>query len=199
MNEYFDQGYNEGVKFACFKLGTPTLETVKAKNFNDTIFENSYMQKDLCKLACALLYAAGEDTGVEAELYNGLLNTMERGYTMSKEASEHLLGPVVEALGMNSVIASNHPLVKQAGGFVDTMADVAKSGITIGGIGGASIGALAWLLNRNADQKDEEIDVKREQAKHYRAIAKDIKERLKAKAEDLKETANDMGEGAYIM
>lgn len=201
MNEYFKQGYDDGVNFACAMLNTSSNEAVRSKHYNDTIFEDPTMQHNLCKVACSVLNYTDDSYNVPLHLYNNLLLNLEKGYILTKEASENLLGPVVEALGSyafrnDSKIMEKKAVVSETMSLIEA---IAKSGLAIGGIAGGSIGSLAWLLNRNSNMVDEEIDAKREQAKHYREIARDIQERLKAKQEDLKEVADKMGEGAYLV
>lgn len=200
-NEYFKQGYDDGVNFTCAMLNLDSTEAIKSKYYNDTILEDPTMQYNLCKVACSVLNYADNVSSFPIHLYNNLLVNMEKGYTLTKEASEHILGPVIEALGSYAFRTDSEVMEKKAvvSETMSLIEAIAKSGLAIGGIAGGSIGSLAWLLNRNSSLADEEIDAKREQAKHYREIARDIQERLKAKQEDLKEVSNKMGEGAYLV
>lgn len=199
-NEYFNSGYKDGVKLACILYNTSEADSIKSKHFNDTSLENNLMQLNICKVACKVLENESDKCSAKI-LYNNLLNKLNSGHVLSKEASINLLGPVVESVGSCAFRNEYNSMTKQA--FLDSglsaLEAIAKSGLALGGIAGASIGSIAWLLNRNANNMDAEIDAKLAQAKHYREIAKDIKERLKAKEEDLKDTANAMGEGAYII
>lgn len=200
-NEYFKQGYDDGVNFTCAMLNLDSTEAIKSKYYNDTILEDPTMQYNLCKVACSVLNYADNVSSFPIHLYNNLLVNMEKGCTLTKEASEHILGPVIEALGSYAFRTDSEVMEKKAvvSETMSLIEAIAKSGLAIGGIAGGSIGSLAWLLNRNSSLADEEIDAKREQAKHYREIARDIQERLKAKQEDLKEVSNKMGEGAYLV
>lgn len=199
-NEYFDSGYKDGVKLACVLYNTSEADSIKSKYFNDTSLEDGLMQFNICKIACSVLDE--EDDNCYAKiLYNNLMRRIETGEVLSKEASVNLLSPVIESLGSCSFRAEHDLMTKNA--FIDeglsALEALAKSGIALGGVTGASIGAIAWLLNRNANMKDAEIDAKLAQAKHYREIARDIKERLKAKEGDLNAVADKMGEGAYVV
>lgn len=198
-NEYFNQGYSDGVDLECSMLNMVKHETIKSKHYNDTILTDPTMQLNLCKVACAVLN--DEEDDYVKFLYNSLHNGLNEGsIVLTKEASESILGPVVESIGSHSIKLKNYEMCKQAeSNLVDAAKALLKSGLTVGAAGGASIGALAWLLNRGSHLVDEEIDAKREQAKHYREIANDIRERLKAKEGDLKETVKSMGEGAYLL
>lgn len=77
---------------------------------------------------------------------------------------------------------------------------------TAGALGGASIGALFWALNRDTMQQDLDAEAIKEQAKHYERIARDIKKKLKyadkeerPSMKNLEESVADQGEGAYII
>lgn len=198
-NEYFNQGYSDGVDLECSMLNMVKHETIKSKHYNDTILTDPNMQLNLCKVACAVLSEEKDD--YVKFLYNSLYDGLSKGsIKLTKEASESILSPVIEAIGSHSIKLENHEMRKQAGSdIVDAAKALLKSGLTVGAAGGASIGALAWLLNRGSHLVDEEIDAKREQAKHYREIANDIRERLKAKEGDLRESVKSMGEGAYLL
>lgn len=198
-NEYFNQGYSDGVNLACTMINVPNLEPIKSKNYNDTILTDPTMQLNLCKVACAVLND-GEDDYVKI-LYNELHDALEnKSTTLTKEASESILSPVIEAIGSHSIKWDANMMVKKAeSNFFEALQSLMKSGLTVGAAGGVSVGALAWLLNRSSNLTDEEIDAKREQARHYREIANDIRERLKAKEGDIKNSIKSMSEGAYLL
>ena len=198
-NEYFNQGYSDGVDLACSVMNVPTSDTIRSKNYNDVILTDPTMQLNLCKVACTILN--NEEDDYVKLLYNRLHNGLNDGsITLTKEASEAILGPIVESIGSYSIGLENYLMTKKAGSdAADAIKALLKSGLTVGAAGGVSVGTLAWLLNRGSHLSDEEIDAKREQAKHYREIASDIRERLKAKEGDLKDSIKSMGEGAYLI
>lgn len=201
MNEYYSKGYNEGVKIACALNRRKVGDAISAKTFNDTVLEDHYMQHALCKLASSIMYAAGEEYSPEGILYTRLANFTEMGGKLSKVASESIIGPVVESLSDGAVSASAIAFEKVAGAgdYVELGKNSLGALLTMACFGGTSIGALAWLLNRNSNVYDSEIDTKIEQAKHYRQIANDIKEKLKTNTAELKDTAKSMGEGSYVL
>lgn len=213
MTVDYDNGFDAGVKIACANMGIKPEEVVRHSAFSDAILRDETAQKDICKVAAGIFAAADMEDSVEYNLYN----------IMSKSASvlnpvsvEKFIVPVVKALHKQANIVHEELMEKSAapsvlGGLLAKTVGVGTSAIPelyklyalLGAGAGTATGALTWYLNRDANQDDADIEAKEEQARHYKQIAKDIKKRLKLENnvtnKSISESAEDQGEGAYII
>lgn len=210
----YNAGYNLGAQIACAVNNKPAGEAIKAAAFNSAIINDIQMQGDLCKVACAILDNAGEVGSEAFMLYKSASETIARGEQLTKTAAEAFLFPVVEALDAAAKRVHEEVMEKSAGiglvNFFGKLFGTAGKGMALTddiynkllalsiGVGGSG-GALAWYLNRDANQDEADTETKLEQAKHYRRIAEDIKSRLASNSSNIQNAAKEQSNSSYLM
>ena len=199
MNEHtklYQDGYAMGIKEASVAYNADTADYYKAKQFVETSMESPEVQSMIAKVASVIFREAGDDFIPERAVYEVIQRNENPLTEFSKQA---FLYPVLETLsGFEKSAGLSDAISKLFGGLPETAATMA-----IGG--GAALGGLGWLLNRDITSVEDDTEAKLEQARYYRRIAKDLQRRLKAKEEGnpdkkkIKEAVEEAGEGGMLI
>ena len=199
MNEHtklYQDGYAMGIKEASVAYNADTADYYKAKQCVKTSMESPEVQRMIAKVASVIFREAGDDFIPERAVYEVLQRNENPLTEFSKQA---FLYPVLETLsGFEKSAGLSDAISKLFGGLPETAATMA-----IGG--GAALGGLGWLLNRDITSIEDDTEAKLEQARYYRRIAKDLQRRLKAKEEGnpdkkkIKEAVEEAGEGGMLI
>jgi hypothetical protein len=166
--------------------GITYSEVLEKKASHENAIANEHYQKTLAKIGAGIFKAAGLADGVLYKLYSKIHDAEG---PLTKEAAELVLAPVASAM------------TKSAGGsWVDWITEPGKLATLAATIAGTAGGGAWWAINRHARLEDAEIQLKKEQAKHYRRIAKDLQKRLDATTKsDLKKTVEAENESDYVL
>ena len=199
MNEHtklYQDGYAMGIKEASVAYNADTADYYKAKKCVETSMESPEVQRMIAKVASVIFREAGDDFIPERAVYEVLQRNENPLTEFSKQA---FLYPVLETIsGFEKSAGLFDVIGKLFGGLPETAATMA-----IGG--GAALGGLGWLLNRDITSVEDDTEAKLEQARYYRRIAKDLQRRLKAKEEGnpdkkkIKEAVDEAGEGGMLI
>ena len=199
MNEHtklYQDGYAMGIKEASVAYNADTADYYKAKQCVETSMESLDVQRMIAKVASVIFREAGDDFIPERAVYEVLQRNENPLTEFSKQA---FLYPVLETLsGFEKSAGLSDAISKLFNGLPETAATMA-----IGG--GAALGGLGWLLNRDITSIEDDTEAKLEQARYYRRIAKDLQRRLKAKEEGnpdkkkIKEAVEEAGEGGMLI
>lgn len=191
----YKAGYEAGVVLAgAYHNGSGNKEMAKVAE----LMASKEVQDSLCKAAMYILKAGGEADSTAYKLYE----TIE-GFSgpLTKYSCDRFLNPVIATLNEASRELNGEPSVEKVassllpgaasavGKALGTGHNLVNNLMLIGGLTGASLGGLAWYINRAARENDVEAEAKEEQARHYRRIAKDLQRRLKLEARDKEEEA----------
>ena len=192
----YQDGYAMGIKEASVAYNADTADYYKAKQCVETSMESPEVQRMIAKVASVIFREAGDDFIPERAVYEVLQRNENPLTEFSKQA---FLYPVLETLsGFEKSAGLSDAISKLFGGLPETAATMA-----IGG--GAALGGLGWLLNRDITSVEDDTEAKLEQARYYRRIAKDLQRRLKAKEEGnpdkkkIKEAVEEAGEGGMLI
>jgi hypothetical protein len=199
LNEHtklYQDGYAMGIKEASVAYNADTADYYKAKQCVEASMESPEVQRMIAKVASVIFREAGDDFIPERAVYEVLQRNENPLTEFSKQA---FLYPVLETLsGFEKSAGLSDAISKLFGGLPETAATMA-----IGG--GAALGGLGWLLNRDITSIEDDTEAKLEQARYYRRIAKDLQRRLKAKEEGnpdkkkIKEAVEEAGEGGMLI
>ena len=199
MNEHtklYQDGYAMGIKEASVAYNADTADYYKAKQCVEASMESPEVQRMIAKVASVIFREAGDDFIPERAVYEVIQRNENPLTEFSKQA---FLYPVLETLsGFEKSAGLSDAISKLFGGLPETAATMA-----IGG--GAALGGLGWLLNRDITSVEDDTEAKLEQARYYRRIAKDLQRRLKAKEEGnpdkkkIKEAGDEAGEGGMLI
>ena len=192
----YQDGYAMGIKEASVAYNADTADYYKAKQCVETSMESPDVQRMIAKVASVIFREAGDDFIPERAVYEVLQRNENPLTEFSKQA---FLYPVLETLsGFEKSAGLSDAISKLFGGLPETAATM-----SIGG--GAALGGLGWLLNRDITSIEDDTEAKLEQARYYRRIAKDLQRRLKAKEEGnpdkkkIKEAVEEAGEGGMLI
>lgn len=189
----YKAGYNAGIMLvaATRKCPDPMFKIAMTNEFD----RSKDIQKLMCKTAEAVLEAGEEE---ESAAYNLVKALEEADNPVTRYALRKYIYPIMDALNSESndlegildaekVEKSASVLSRMAetaGSVIGSGKNIADSLLWLGGLTGASLGGLAWYVNRAAKETDAEAEAKDEQARHYRRIAKDLKRRMAVEARD---------------
>lgn len=208
-NEY-KAGYNAGITLAGAYNGGAGLNVIETA---DRLMESKEVQNLLCKVAKYMLEAGGEGASAEYKLYD----TIESyDGPITKYSCARFFNPVITTLNevtreingeasMEKIATSVIPgIASIVGKTFGTGHSLVNSLMLLGGLTGASLGGLAWYVNRAARENDIEAEAKEEQARHYKRIAKDLQRRIKLEkkdeeAEAVERAASEEVPGAYVI
>ena len=192
----YQDGYAMGIKEASVAYNADTADYYKAKHCVEASMEYPEVQRMIAKVASVIFREAGDDFIPERAVYEVLQRNENPLTEFSKQA---FLYPVLETLsGFEKSAGLSDAISKLFNGLPETAATMA-----IGG--GAALGGLGWLLNRDITSIEDDTEAKLEQARYYRRIAKDLQRRLKAKEEGnpdkkkIKEAVEEAGEGGMLI
>ena len=199
LNEHtklYQDGYAMGIKEASVAYNADTADYYKAKQCVEASMESPEVQRMIAKVAAVIFREAGDDFIPERAVYEVLQRNENPLTEFSKQA---FLYPVLETIsGFEKSAGLSDVISKLFGGLPETAATMA-----IGG--GAALGGIGWLLNRDITSVEDDTEAKLEQARYYRRIAKDLQRRLKAKEEGnpdkkkIKEAVDEAGEGGMLI
>lgn len=153
-------------------------DVVRIKSASSALEAGGY-NRHLARIGSMILRKAGEEGSFAGQLYEKLASVAEW-----VTAYDQLVGPVADAIAANTdlVKKANPALPKPVGVMGDLIAEAGGGGVSalaslmmLGGVGGASLGALNWHL-RNAVQDDSSDNAAIEgEANMYRSMAKQIR------------------------
>lgn len=206
----YKAGYEAGVALAgAYHNGSGNKVMAKVA----ALMASKEVQDSLCKAAKYILEVGGEKDSTAYRLYD----TIERfDGPLTKYSCDRFLNPVIATINEASRELNGEPSIEKVAssilpGAASVVGKTLGSGhslinnlMLLGGLTGASLGGLAWYVNRAAKENDIEADAKEEQARHYRRIAKDLQRRLKLEARDKEEEAveriaSEEVPGAYVL
>ena len=160
-----------------FKLGTALGFVVNERDTADvqaSVSQAAIMQsveaapfnRELCKIAAAAFDASGTGNSPEALLFKNLATTPEwsTGYNAFTDCVKRALA---KQAGAVPLMALAHDKV---GGRM------MKNVMTAGVLGGGTLGALAFLLARNAKQSSASNEQMLEKIRAYKELSRDIRE-----------------------
>lgn len=191
----YKAGYDAGVALAgAYHGGAGNIEMAKV----DRLMASREVQSSLCKAAKYILEAGGEKDSTAYKLYETI-----DGFNgpLTKYSCDRFLNPVIATLNEASRELNGEPSIEKVASSIlpgvasaigrafGTGHSLIRNLMLFGGLTGASLGGLAWYINRAARENDVEAEAKEEQAKHYKRIAKDLQRRLKLEARDKEEEA----------
>ena len=211
MTSEYEQGFNAGAIIACAANRISPEEFAKQASTDAKLSYTPSFQQDVCKIAECIFKRAGYEGTLEHTIYDNLSKSTR---PLSEVSVTRFIDPVLGALRKEASAIHEEMMEKSAnpvggigkffsslfGAGTSTLPEALKYYTMAALTAGTGIGALNWYLNRDAEQNSADVDAKKEQAKHYKRIANDIKSRLALDEKDKEEdAAKDMGEGAYII
>lgn len=193
MSDY-KLGYEAGLALGCAKHGIAAPGLRKKANVVKTCMSDATFQKALSVIAESIFKKAGSEFTKEAAIYATIAGKSE---ALTKQASEIFLTPVLEALAEaerydNLVKEASFikDIVGGASSVMNNTQDALYKLALLGLIGGGVGGTLLWNITKDMREDTADAESKREQAKHYRRIAKDIQKRMDAKAKPITSKSN---------
>lgn len=198
-------GYRMGLALGCATQGVTPATLRKQASKAEACLQNISFQQAIAGIAETIFVKAGSDFEKSAAIYA----TIRKQQTpLTKFATATFITPVIQTL---SAAAQHDALVKEAsllkslgsavsglwGGTQDVLYKLALLGL----IGGGTAGVVANIAGRHMREEDAEAEAKKEQAKHYRRIAKDLQKRIDAttnKSEFKKKIENE-DESDYVL
>lgn len=203
MSDY-KLGYEFGLALGCATRGiTPaTLRKQASKAY--TCENDIHFQKAIAGIAETVFLRAGEEFKKSAALYATIGKTET---PLTKYATAMFITPVLDVL---SAEAKQEELVKEAswikniigagGALANNTQELLYKLALLGLIGGGTAGVVANIASRHMREDDAEAESKKEQAKHYRRIAKDLQKRLDATTKsEFKKTVEAEDESDYVL
>lgn len=178
-------GYVFGQGLAASAFGIDRSEMLRRRAMHDVLEspEGEPYQRQLCKIAVDLFRVAGDPNSPGALLFQNLeksavwYKTYNRFTDHVRRALSGQENLCKEAMGLLPAVAALHD--KAGGGVMKTLA-------AGGALGGATLGSIAFLLNRNAEQSSAENAILMEKIRAYRKLKNDIEEDMSAEVVDEK-------------
>lgn len=176
----YKAGYEAGIALSCAAAGMTSDEFKMSKAASDVLYEEKEAQVAICKIAKYILAEAG-DIGTEYAIYD----TIEKSAgVVGKVAFDTYLAPVLRA---TAEVSAADSIVKSAGlGWlgkvfghsVNLGSDTFKTLLAAAALTGTLGGGAWWSLNRGPEEDDVDTQLKRDQAKYYRDLARDLKVKI---------------------
>ena len=161
------------------------------------------LNKLACGIAATALNVAGEAHNLLYHMYVKMANAPTWNPIFNPYADV-----VIEILGEENILKSDRdhkhscefvkmnswapslfaPLITTTASAAPGLAEAALSTAAIAGGG---LGALAWLVNRNAREDSTDVEILRQKLEHYKSLAKDVKIRIKARNLDPESTLDN--------
>ena len=141
--------------------GVPYNTVLEKKANYEAYIANEAYQKTLAKIGSGIFKNAGMQGCTTEKLFSKIASIEG---PLTKEAADLLLSPIAETM------------TKYA--FVDWITEPAKLAMITAALAGTAGGGAWWALNRHAREEDAAVEVKKQQAEHYRRLARDIQKRL---------------------
>lgn len=197
----YKEGYAIGVKTACAAYNSTPTDFFKAASCVEAAMDTVPVQHMIAKIASHIFANAGDEFAPERSVYEVIQTLDTPVQEFSKQA---FLYPVVDTIAAYSEAS----LTKEASiaGTLTSLLSGGPQAITALALGGgAALGGLGWLLNRDSNTMEDETEAKLAQAEYYRNIARDLQRRLKAKEEgsleskELQKAVEEAGEGGMLI
>lgn len=167
-----NQFFQWGSRVAAARAGVSVSELNKRAG-QDAVMnspESEPFQRELCKIAVAAFETAGEPRSAHANLFRNLAST-----DVWYPAYNKFTDSVCRALSKQA--AAFKPAVGAATLLHDKLGGgMAKTLLAASALTGGSLGALAFLLNRNANQSSTESQELLEKIRAYKSLKRDIEE-----------------------
>lgn len=204
MSDY-KLGYEIGLALGCATHGVSPAHLRKQAAKAYTCEHDLTFQKALAGIAETIFIKAGSEFKKEAAIYAQVGKSEQ---PLTKYATATFITPVLESLAEAS---RQDALVKEAGWFTDIIGagSAAVNGTQealyklalLGLIGGGTTGVIANMVSRHMREDNAEAEAKKDQARHYRRIAKDLQKRIDATTSksDFKKKVEDEEESDYVL
>jgi hypothetical protein len=188
--------FNLGVKLASAARGRDPQSLVTISGLVSTIDnykETNYgfIQKFACKIAADAFAEAGRKTEIEYHIFEKLAHTPSwyPEFDAYSDAALASLGKIADEYEQQIKEASNDTIVKQAASFLPNILttagkvtpEVVRAIAGVGAVGGGITGGLYWLLNRHAEEDEDEAEVVKAKIDYYNKISDEIKRQLGTK------------------
>lgn len=202
---HYKQGYKMGLALGCATHGVTAAELRKKASKAYVCENDATFQKALAGIAETIFVRAGEDFKKSAAVY-ATIGKIEQPLT--KFATATFISPILQTLASEETRAT---LVKEAGllksivgaggALVNNTQEALYKLAILSLIGGGAAGILAHTASRHMREDNAEAEAKKEQAKHYRRIAKDLQKRIDAttSTSEFKKKIEDEGESDYVL
>lgn len=204
MSDY-KLGYEIGLALGCATHGISPA-TLRKQASKAHVCEHDLMfQKALAGVAETIFIKAGSEFKKEAAIYAQISKSEQ---PLTKYATATFITPVLESLAKAS---KQDSLVKEAnwfkniigagGALVNNTQEALYKLALLGLIGGGTAGVIANIASRHMREDNAEAEAKKDQARHYRRIAKDLQKRIDATTgkSDFKKKVEDEEESDYVL
>lgn len=204
MSDY-KLGYEIGLALGCATHGVSSAHLRKQAAKAYTCEHDLTFQKTLAGIAETIFIKAGSEFKKEAAIYAQISKAEQ---PLTKYATATFITPVIKSLAEAS---KQDALVKEAGWFKDilgaggTMINGTQEALyklaLLGLIGGGTAGVIANMASRHMREDNAEAEAKKDQARHYRRIAKDLQKRIDATTSksDFKKKVEAEEESDYVL
>lgn len=198
-------GYRSGLALGCATRGVTASSLRKQASKAATCMSDINFQKAIAGIAETIFVKAGDEFNKSAAIYATI---RERKEPLTKFATATFIEPVIQTL---AAAAQYDSMTKEAswiksissaiGGLWGGTQDVLYKLALLGLIGGGTAGVVANIAGRHMREEDAEAEAKKEQAKHYRRIAKDLQKRIDATTNksEFKKKIEDEDESEYVL
>jgi len=188
--------FNLGVKMASAARGRDPQSLVTISGLLSTIdnpkeANYGFIQKFVCKVAADAFSEAGRKNEMEYHVFEKLANTTiwYPEFDSYSNAVFAALGAIATEHEQQVKEASSETVVKQAQTLLPNLIsmagkstpDVIKGLAAAGALGGGITGGLYWLLNRHANEDEDEAEVVKAKIDYYNKISDEIKRQLGTK------------------
>jgi hypothetical protein len=185
--------FNLGVKLAAAARGRDPQNLVTISGLVSTIdnpkeANYGFVQKIMCKVAAQAFEEAGRKNEMEYHIFDKLAHTSAwyPEFDTYSNAALFALGKIVTEKEQQIKEASNEEITKQAQnllpGLIAMSAKSAPEAVKViagaGALGGGITGGLYWLLNRHAQEDEDEAEVIKAKVDYYNKISDEIKRQL---------------------
>ncbi len=188
--------FNLGVKMASAARGRDPQSLVTISGLISTVdnpkeANYGFIQKFVCKVAADAFSEAGRKNEMEYHVFEKLANTTiwYPEFDSYSNAVFAALGSIATEHEQQVKEASAETVVKQAQTLLPNLIsmagkstpDVIKGLAAAGALGGGITGGLYWLLNRHANEDEDEAEVVKAKIDYYNKISDEIKRQLGTK------------------
>jgi len=186
--------FNLGVKLAASARGRDPQNLVTISGLVSTIdnpkeANYGFVQKIMCKVAAHAFEEAGRKNEIEYHIFEKLAHTAMWYPELDKYSNAALsaLGKIALEHEQQIKEASNEEITKQAQNLLPGLLamagkstpEVIKAVAGAGALGGGVTGGLYWLLNRHAQEDEDEAEVIKAKIDYYNKISDEIKRQLR--------------------
>lgn len=188
--------FNLGVKLAAAARNRDSNNIVALSGFVSTIdnpkeANYGFTQKFVCKVAADAFAEAGRKNEMEYHIFEKLAQAAvwHPEFDRYSDAAFAALGKIAFEQETQAKEAKADLLVKQAKNFLPELLsmagsstpDIIKAMAAAGALGGGVTGGLYWLLNRHAQEDEDEAEQIKAKINYYNKISDEIKNQLGTK------------------